>query len=36
LGEVISGAAGTSYEEYVRGEILSALGMDRTGFVYPD
>jgi CubicO group peptidase (beta-lactamase class C family) len=36
LGEVISEAAGASYEEYVSGEILSPLGMDRTGFTYPD
>jgi CubicO group peptidase (beta-lactamase class C family) len=36
LGEVVSGVAGASYEEYVRGEILSPLGMNRTGFVYAD
>jgi CubicO group peptidase (beta-lactamase class C family) len=36
LGEVISGVTGTSYEEYVRDEILSPLGMDRTGFVYSE
>jgi CubicO group peptidase (beta-lactamase class C family) len=35
LGEVISEVAGTSYEEYVREEILLPLGMGRTGFVYP-
>src|SRR5215204_777492 len=36
LGEVISEVAGTSYEEHVRREILSPLGMDRTGFSYPE
>jgi CubicO group peptidase (beta-lactamase class C family) len=36
LGEVISAIAGTSYEEHVRAEILSPLGMDRTGFSYPE
>ena len=36
LGEVISEVAGTGYEEYVRGEILSPLGMDHTGFSYPE
>ncbi|HLL39600.1 MAG TPA: serine hydrolase domain-containing protein, partial [Rubrobacteraceae bacterium] len=36
LGEVVSEAAGASYEEYVRDEILSPLGMNRTGFLYPE
>ena len=36
LGEVVSEAAGTGYEEYVRDEILSPLGMVRTGFSYPE
>ncbi len=36
LGEVIAEVTGTSYEEHVRAEILSPLGMDRTGFSYPD
>ena len=36
LGEVVSEVSGTSYEEYVREEILFPLGMDRTGFVYPE
>lgn len=36
LGEVISEITGASYEEYVREEILSPLGMDRTGFTYPE
>jgi CubicO group peptidase (beta-lactamase class C family) len=35
LGEVISAIAGIRYEEYVREEILSPLGMHRTGFSYP-
>jgi CubicO group peptidase (beta-lactamase class C family) len=36
LGEVISAVAGVGYEEYVRDEILSPLGMERTGFSYPE
>ena len=36
LGEVIAEVSGTSYEEHVRQEILSPLGMGRTGFYYPD
>ena len=36
LGEVISEVSGARYEEYVRREILSSLGMDRTGFSYPE
>jgi len=36
LGEVISEVSGVSYEEYVRDEILSPLGMDRTGFAYKE
>jgi CubicO group peptidase (beta-lactamase class C family) len=36
LGEVISAITGASYEEHVRREILSPLGMDRTGFSYPE
>src|SRR5215217_2507640 len=36
LGEVISEVADTSYEEHVRDEILSPLGMDRTGFAYQE
>src|SRR5215207_757196 len=34
LGEVISAITGTGYEQHVRREILSPLGMDRTGFSY--
>ena len=36
LGEVVSEVAGKGYEEYVREEILSPLGLERTGFSYPD
>jgi CubicO group peptidase (beta-lactamase class C family) len=36
LGEVIAEVTGTSYEEHVRAEILAPLGMERTGFSYPD
>jgi CubicO group peptidase (beta-lactamase class C family) len=37
LGEVITAAAGQSYEDYVRGHILEPLGMTRTDFAYrPD
>jgi CubicO group peptidase (beta-lactamase class C family) len=36
LGEVISEVSGASYEEYVRDEILTPLGMNRTGFTYPE
>ena len=36
LGEVVSGATGTRYEDYVSAEILSPLGMGRTGFAYPE
>lgn len=36
LGEVVSGVSGASYEEYVSDEVLSPLGMTRTGFAYPD
>src|SRR5829696_9205378 len=36
LGEVISAITGTGYEEHVRREILSPLGMARTGFSYPE
>jgi CubicO group peptidase (beta-lactamase class C family) len=36
LGEVISEVCGMRYEEYVRGEILSPLGIKRTGFAYPN
>jgi CubicO group peptidase (beta-lactamase class C family) len=36
LGEVVSEVTGASYEEYVRTEILSPLGMDHTGFSYPE
>lgn len=35
LGEVISAVSGVAYEEYVRDEILTPLGMTRTGFTYP-
>ena len=35
LGEMVSAITGTSYEEHVRAEILSPLGMDHTGFSYP-
>jgi CubicO group peptidase (beta-lactamase class C family) len=34
LGEVISEVSGAGYEEYVLDEILSPLGMERTGFSY--
>ena len=36
LGEVVSRAAGTSYEDYVRDKLLIPLGMERTGFAYPE
>ena len=36
LGEVISEVTGASYEDYVREEILTPLGMVRTGFSYPE
>ena len=36
LGEVISEVSGVRYDEYVRDEILTPLGMDRTGFSYPE
>jgi len=36
LGEVIAEITGTSYEEHVRAGILSPLGMNRTGFSYPE
>ncbi len=36
LGEVVSEVAGKGYEEYVREEILSPLGLERTGFSYPE
>jgi len=36
LGEVISEVAGMRYERYVREEILIPLGMNRSGFVYPE
>src|SRR5215213_3914573 len=32
LGELISEVTGVRYEDYVRSEILSPLGMNRTGF----
>ena len=35
LGEMVSAITGASYEEHVRAEILSPLGMDHTGFSYP-
>jgi CubicO group peptidase (beta-lactamase class C family) len=35
LGQVVSEVSGTGYEEHVRREILSPLGMERTGFSYP-
>src|SRR5919107_2334194 len=35
LGEVVSRAAGTSYEDYVRDKLLIPLGMECTGFAYP-
>ena len=34
LGEVISEVSGTTYEEYVRAEILAPLGMRHTDFAY--
>jgi CubicO group peptidase (beta-lactamase class C family) len=36
LGEVVSEVSGARYEEYVRDEILKPLGMDHTGFSYPE
>jgi CubicO group peptidase (beta-lactamase class C family) len=36
LGEVIAEVTGKSYEDHVREEVLSPLGMERTGFQYPD
>lgn len=36
LGEVVSEVSGAPYEEYVRDEILLPLGMERTGFSYPE
>ena len=36
LGEVVSEVAGKGYEEYVREELLSPLGLERTDFSYPD
>ena len=36
LGEVVSEVTGMGYEQYVRQEILSPLGMVRTGFAYPE
>ncbi|QIN83274.1 serine hydrolase [Rubrobacter tropicus] len=36
LGEVISAVSGAGYERYVREEVLTPLGMDRTGFTYPE
>jgi CubicO group peptidase (beta-lactamase class C family) len=36
LGEVVSEVAGMRYEEYVRDNILVPLGMDHTGFTYPE
>jgi CubicO group peptidase (beta-lactamase class C family) len=36
LGEVVSEVSGMRYEEYVREEILSPLGLSRTGFSYPE
>lgn len=36
LGEVISEVSGARFEEYVRDEILLPLGMNRTGFSYPE
>jgi CubicO group peptidase (beta-lactamase class C family) len=36
LGEMTAEVSGVGYEEYVRDNILVPLGMDRTGFVYPE
>lgn len=36
LGEVIAEVTGKSYEDHVREEVFSPLGMERTGFRYPD
>jgi CubicO group peptidase (beta-lactamase class C family) len=36
LGEVVSEVSGARYEEYIRDEILKPLGMDHTGFSYPE
>jgi CubicO group peptidase (beta-lactamase class C family) len=35
LGEVVSEVSGMDYEHYVCQEILSPLGLGRTGFAYP-
>jgi CubicO group peptidase (beta-lactamase class C family) len=36
LGEIITRASGTRYEQYVMDEIVSPLGMNRTFFDVPD
>ena len=36
LGEVIAAAAGCPYEEFVRDELLTPLGMTRTAFTWRD
>jgi CubicO group peptidase (beta-lactamase class C family) len=36
LGEGVSEVTGSDYEAYVRDEILLPLGMERTGFSYPE
>jgi len=36
LGEVIAAASGQTYTEYVRANVLTPLGMDRSGFTYDD
>ncbi|MBV9454700.1 MAG: beta-lactamase family protein [Rubrobacter sp.] len=36
LGEIIPEAAGIRYEEYVRDDVLVPLGMNHTGFTYPE
>ena len=36
LGDVIAKVSGTSFEEFVRANILEPLGMDRSSFIYPN
>ena len=36
LGVLISEVSGMGYEEYVHDEVLAPLGVNRTGFTYPD
>jgi CubicO group peptidase (beta-lactamase class C family) len=36
LGDVIAKVSGTSFEEFVRANILEPLGMDRSSFIYSE